>query len=113
MASLRARMIEGARTLVPSLRLNGDPERSAPHILSLGFPGVPGEPLLHALERHGVYVSAGSACAAKDKKPSGVLRAIGVPDDVGVIRVSFSRFSTEAEVDRALAALGSALAELG
>ena len=87
-------------------------EHAAPHIVSLGFPGTPAEPLLHALEAHGVYVSAGSACAAKDKKPSAALRAIGVPDDVGVLRFSFGRFTTEADIDRAAEALGLALASL-
>jgi cysteine desulfurase len=86
---------------------------AAPHIVSLGFAGVPAEPLLHALEARSVYVSAGSACAAKDKKPSPSLRAIGVADDVGTLRVSFARTSTEREVDRFGDALAEALAELG
>src|SRR5262249_8990457 len=54
---------------------HGDPERAAPHILSVGFAQVPSEPLLHALEEEGVYVSAGSACHAKDRKPSATLVA--------------------------------------
>ena len=74
---------------------------TAPHILSVGFAGVPAEPLLHALEAEGVYVSAGSACHAKDKKPSATLRAIGVPDDIAVIRLSLSRFTTADEIARA------------
>jgi cysteine desulfurase len=113
MAALRERLVAGARAAFPSLRENADPAHAAPHIVSLGFPGVAAEPLLHALEHHGVYVSAGSACAAKDRKPSAVLRAIGVPDDVGVLRFSFGRFSDEAAVERAIAALQQALAELG
>ena len=48
-----------------------------------------------------MYVSAGSACHAKDKKPSATLRAIGVPDDMGVIRLSLSRLTTDAEIARA------------
>ena len=111
-AALGARLVAGARTLFPSLRVNGDARHAAPHILSLGFAGVVAEPLLHALEARGVFVSAGSACAAKDKKPSAALRAIGVPDDVGVLRFSFGRFTTLEDIDRALAALAGALAEL-
>jgi cysteine desulfurase len=110
--ALRARLMERARTHFPALRPTVDPADAAPHIVSLGFPRVPAEPLLHALEGRGVYVSAGSACAAKDKKPSGALRAVGVPDDVGVLRFSLSRFTTEAEIDRAAEALAQALAEL-
>ena len=57
-------------------------------------------------------MSAGSACAARDKRPSAALRAIGVPDDVGVLRVSFGRFVSERDVDRAADALALALAEV-
>ncbi len=89
----------------PTARRNGEPAESAPHILSVGFGGVPAEPLLHALEAEGVYVSAGSACHAKDKKPSATLRAIGVPDDTGVIRLSLSRFTTDDEIARAAVAV--------
>ena len=50
-------------------------------------------------------MSAGSACHAKDKKPSATLRAIGVPDDIGVIRLSLSRDTTDEEIARAAAAV--------
>jgi cysteine desulfurase len=119
MTALRARMIDRARTIFPRLLVHGEPAgaptpsaNASPHIVSLGFPGVPAEPLLHALEARGVFVSAGSACAAKDKKPSAALRAIGVPDDVGTIRVSLSGRSTEAEIDTAAEVLRAALADL-
>ena len=110
MAALRSKLITSLRSRLPSLRVNAE---GAPHILSLGFPGVPAEPLLHALEARGIYVSAGSACAAKDKRPSGALRAIGVPADVGTIRISLVRTTTEAEIDLAARAIGAALGELG
>ena len=71
------------------------------HITSLALPGLPAEPLLHALEARGVYVSAGSACASKNHGPSHVLAAIGVPVDVGTLRVSLSTQTTAAELDEA------------
>ncbi len=85
----------------------------APHILSVGFPNTPAEPLLHSLESHGVCVSAGSACHARSKKPSATLRAIGVTEHMGTIRFSLSRETTEADIDRALSALTAAVSELG
>src|SRR5262249_2841661 len=97
---------------VPGARRHGAAVDSAPHLLSVGFPGVPAEPLLHALEARGVCVSAGSACHAKDKKPSATLRAIGVPEDMGTLRFSFSRETTEEEVAFAVEALVAALAEV-
>lgn len=105
MAKLRDRLWSAIRAALPSARRNGEPSAAAPHILSVGFAGVPAEPLLHALEAEGVYVSAGSACHAKDKKPSPTLRAIGVPDDVGVVRFSLSRLTTDDEIDRAARAV--------
>jgi cysteine desulfurase len=101
MEAQRERLWTAIVGALPEARRNGEAAHAAPHILSVGLPGVPAEPLLHALEAEGVYVSAGSACHAKDKKPSATLRAIGVPDDMGVIRLSLSRFTTDEEIARA------------
>jgi cysteine desulfurase len=84
----------------------------APHIASLAFPGLPAEPLLHALEARGVFASAGSACASRTRGPNHVLAAIGVDDTTAVIRFSLSRETTGADVDGAVAALREAIAEI-
>jgi tetratricopeptide (TPR) repeat protein len=66
-------LIEAFREQIPGLLVNGpDPENAAPHIVSLGFPNVRGEVMLHALESDGVYASTGSACSSKKLKVSGV-----------------------------------------
>ncbi|MDB4968191.1 MAG: Cysteine desulfurase [Myxococcales bacterium] len=108
----RERLWTAIVAAVPSARRNGEPATTAPHILSVGFGGVPAEPLLHALEAAGVYVSAGSACHARDKKPSATLRAIGVPDDMGTIRLSLSRHTTDDEIARAAEAVIACVREL-
>jgi cysteine desulfurase len=84
----------------------------APHISSLAFPGLPAEPLLHALEARGVLASAGSACASKSRGPSHVLRSVGIDDRTAVLRLSLSRETTSEEVARAVAALKAAVSEL-
>ena len=84
----------------------------APHIASLAFPGLPAEPLLHALEARGVLASAGSACASRTAGPSPTLKAIGVDDDTGVLRFSLSRDTTAAELDAAVTALAGAVADI-
>ena len=84
----------------------------APHIASLAFPGLPAEPLLHALEARGVLASAGSACASRTAGPSPTLKAIGIDDRTGVLRFSLSRETTPADVDGAVAALGDAAREV-
>ena len=84
----------------------------APHIASLAFPGLPAEPLLHALEARGVLASAGSACASRTAGPSPTLKAIGVDDRTAVLRFSFSRLTPPADADAAVAALVDAAREL-
>lgn len=82
--------------------LNGCPGREgACHIVSASFRGVRSEVLLHALEEKGIYVSAGSACAAHKPQPSATLRAVGVEKDLlqSTIRFSLSGFNTEEEID--------------
>ncbi len=79
-------------------QINGEGGERAPHILSLAFEGCPAEPLLHVLESRGVLVSAGSACAERNRKPSAVLKAIGVPESYGTIRLSFGRQTTAEDI---------------
>jgi cysteine desulfurase len=100
-----APIVSGARATVA-----GAPR--VPHIASLAFPGLPAEPLLHALEARGVLASAGSACASKTAGPSPALKAIGIDDRTAVLRLSLSRDTTAADVDAAVRALTGAAEEI-
>ncbi len=111
-ASLRDRLEAAALAAVAGARPTVTGAPRAPHIASLAFPGLPAEPLLHALEARGVLASAGAACASKTAGPSPTLKAIGVDDRTGVLRFSLSRDSTAADVDGAAAALADAVREL-
>jgi cysteine desulfurase len=97
----RTTLIQAAQGSGVAVRVNGDGVECAPHVVSIGFTGVPAEPLLHVLESRGVLVSAGSACSARNANPSAVLQAIGVGADVGTLRFSFGRDTTADEIDRA------------
>ena len=72
---------------------------AAPGILSISLPGYRSEVLMNFLEARGVYVSRSSAC--KKGGRSYVLEELGLPPRVidGAIRISFSRFTTEAEIN--------------
>ena len=48
-----------------------------PHIISLSYPGIPGEVLLNHLAEHEIYVATGSACNAGSKNLSPVLQTMG------------------------------------
>lgn len=103
MRRVKSRLYQNLITL-PDVVLNGPAvETGAPHILNLTFLGVRGEVLLHALERYGVIVSTGSACAAKKQGKNRILNAIGITGarQEGAIRFSFCPFNTEAEADEA------------
>lgn len=82
--------------------LNGDTiDKSAPHILNIGFTDVRAEVLLHALEQHQIYVSSGSACASNKVAKSGTLAALGLKDQAldNAIRFSFSQDITKEDLD--------------
>jgi cysteine desulfurase len=83
--------------LVPSVERYGD--GSAPHILCLGVGGVEAEPILLALDQHGVAVHSGSSCSSETLEPSPVLTAMGV-DGERSLRVSAGWSTTTSDVDR-------------
>ena len=90
---------------IDGIKINGLRGReSAPHIVSVSVRGVRSEVMLHALEEKGIYISAGSACAARKPQTSETLKAIGVEKDLlhSTIRFSFSIFTTMEEIDYTL-----------
>jgi len=106
----KLRLVEAVKAAVPDVIVNGPaPEVGAPHIVNLGFPGVRGEVMLHALEGEGVYVSTGSACSSKKLKVSGVLTAMGIrPREAEwAVRFSLSPHTTDEEIEYAAVRIGS------
>lgn len=75
------------------------PEEGLPYVLNFSAGRVRGETMLHFLAERGVYVSSGSACGKA--KPSHVLEAMSLPKEQveSALRVSFSRFSTQEDVE--------------
>lgn len=100
-AGFEAVLLEAADASGAVWRRNGGDAPRAPHVVSLAFDGIPAEPLLHVLESRGVLVSAGSACAERDRKPSRVLSAIALPESFGTVRLSFGRDTTKQQVQEA------------
>ncbi|WP_139903623.1 cysteine desulfurase family protein [Clostridium thermarum] len=97
---------------IKGIRINSpNTEHFSPYILSVSFPGIRGEVLLHLLEEKGVYVSTGSACSSKGHGDSHVLKAIGLKTEElkGTIRFSFSEFNSKEEVDYTIEVLEKSL----
>lgn len=108
---LRQHLVDGLAHVVPDAVVNGDPEPGVhhrlPNIAHVTFPGCEGDAMLMLLDAQGIEVSTGSACQAGVPQPSHVLLAMGY-DEVaarGSLRISLGHTTTEADVDRLLAAL--------
>lgn len=74
-------------------------KNNSPYILSLCFPGVNGETLVHMMEQNQIYISTGSACSSH-RSGNRVLSAMSLPDNLvkGCVRISFSKHNTIDEV---------------
>lgn len=83
-----------------------------PYVLNVSVEGYRSETLLHFLEAQGVYVSSGSACAKGEG--SYVLKETGLSKKRidSALRISFSRYNTESDVDTLKSALIAATQKL-
>jgi cysteine desulfurase len=92
--------------------INGDMEQRIPHNLNISFNFVEGESLMMALKD--LAVSSGSACTSASLEPSYVLRALGRSDELAhsSIRFSLGRFTTEEEIDFAIAQISKNIDKL-
>jgi cysteine desulfurase len=104
LAPLRDRLWSGLATL-DAVELNGHRDARVASVLNVSFHGVEGESLQFGLRE--LAVSTGSACASASDEPSYVLRALGRSDALAQssLRFSLGRFTTEAEIDTAIAAV--------
>lgn len=109
--ALRDRLLAGFAE-IEEVHVNGDMTRRVPHNLNVSFNYVEGESLIMALKD--LAVSSGSACTSASLEPSYVLRALGRSDELAhsSIRFTIGRFTTEAEVDIAIALVVAKIAKL-
>jgi cysteine desulfurase len=104
--SLRDRLWRRLRAeLGEAISLNGHQTERLPNTLNANFHGWVGAELLAACPK--VAASTGSACHEGQVELSPVLKAMGVPPELGrgAVRLSVGRFTTEDEVERAAEAL--------
>ena len=83
-----------------------------PHNLNVSFGYIEGESLIMGLK--GVALSSGSACTSASLEPSHVLRALGRGDELAhaSLRITMGRFTTAAEIDRAIVIVRDGVARL-
>jgi cysteine desulfurase len=105
LATLRDRLWAGIVGL-GGVHLNGEGALRLPGLLNVSFEGVEGESLVVGLAE--LAISTGSACNSASAEPSYVLRALGRDTQLAQssLRFSLGRFTTVADVDLAVNAVG-------
>jgi cysteine desulfurase len=99
-SSLKSRLQNGLTDRIPGLQFNGDQENALYTVLNVSFPGdLANEMLLFNLDINGIAASGGSACTSGSDVGSHVLKAMGSDPSRRNVRFSFSRFTTESEID--------------
>lgn len=108
---LRDRLLKGLEHIEETY-INGDIDQRIPHNLNISFNFVEGESLIMALKE--LAVSSGSACTSASLEPSYVLRALGRNDELAhsSIRFSLGRYTTEEEIDFAIAKINDNIGKL-
>jgi cysteine desulfurase len=101
---LQQRLLDGFKDM-EQVFVNGDLEHRVPHNLNISFNYVEGESLIMGIK--GLAVSSGSACTSASLEPSYVLRALGRSDELAhsSLRMTIGRFTTEEEIDYAIATI--------
>ena len=108
---LRERLWQGVSDM-QEVFLNGSEQQHVPGIINISFAYVEGESLIMALRD--LAVSSGSACTSASLEPSYVLRALGLNDEMAhsSIRFSIGRYTTEEDIDKAIAKVRHAVEKL-
>ena len=100
LSALRNRLLEGLKSRVEGMAVNGTMSARLPGNLNVSFDGVDGEALLVSLDD--IAVSSGAACTQAE--PSHVLVALGLTKDraMASLRFGLGRSTTVDEVDYAI-----------
>jgi cysteine desulfurase len=100
-AAAQIALLESAALAVEGVEAVGDPDpvRRVPHLRCFTVAGVEAEPVLMGLNRVGVSVHSGSACASECFEPSPVLAAMGAEADRSM-RLSVGWSTTQEDLAR-------------
>ena len=93
--------------------INGSTEHRLPHVTNLYFEGVNANRLMTSVSKS-IAASSGSACTSALVEPSYVLKALGMSDERAnnSLRFGFGRFTSEEQVDYAVAEIRKSIQKL-
>ena len=106
--------LEDAILTLEDTSVVGSRQNRVPNTILASIRGVEGEAMLWDLNQNGIAASTGSACASEDLESNPVMQAIGAHNDLAhtALRLSLSRFNTEAEIDYAAQQIKNATTRL-
>ena len=106
--------LEDALLSIPDVSVVGKREHRVPNTILASIKGVEGEAMLWDLNRAGIAASTGSACASETLESNPIMEAIGADKELAhtALRLSLSRFNTEAEIDYAIEHIKKAITRL-
>lgn len=98
---------------IQGVSINGTGPRIS-NTSNLAFDDIEGETLLMRLDREGISVSHGSACASGALEPSRILLNMGLSKKQAAssIRISLSRFTTDEEMEKAIQVISATVTAL-
>ena len=96
---LRNHLLNGLKKIIPNLIINGDLSNRLAGNLNIAIPNTRNNSLMMSLRD--IAISNGSACTSNSTKPSHVLKAIGLSDELAhsSIRFGIGRFNTIDEIN--------------
>lgn len=111
---LRELLIRELPNYITDYHINGHPELSLPHLLSVSIKYIEGESVVLMLDDENIAASTRSACAAGALQASHVLLSIGrdFADAQGTLVITFGVDNKEEDVIRFLSALKEAVKTL-
>ncbi len=106
--------LEDALRAIEGISVIGRRELRVPNTILMSVKGVEGEAMIWDLNRQGVAASTGSACASESLEPNPTFVAMCIDTELAHtgVRLSLSRFTTEDDIDAAIAALRAGIARL-
>ena len=111
---LKRLMVEELKKELPGVSFNGDSDKEDRlyTVLNVKFPPHPNSGMaVFLMDLEGIACSGGSACSSGATMGSHVLRALGFHEaDKASVRFSFSRYTTEGDIQLALAAASKVFA---
>ena len=111
--SVKRYFLKSVSERIHNISLNGHPTQRLACNASISFEGAEGEALLMLLDKEGISVSTGSACASGSLEPSHVLLAMGLEDNArSTIRFTFGLNNTKEDVDYVVNKLQKAVKKL-